>query len=389
MEVSVVAEKSFDLKALAQMDIKDVAKLFKKNQTATKRTVKKQTTKSLTKPVVVFDFGTESVKVAVGRQVRTELKVMQLFTVQLPKGTIVDGKIIEPQILQDTLEVALTEQKVKVKDAIACVNSTQIITRELFIPVVEEDEIETVARYEIQQFLPINLEDYQVQYLIMDEVVVNTEKKYKLNVVAFLDKMAMSYYDVLKALGLKPYALDVSFNAVGKLAALEDVKLAQEGTVAFVDMGAQSIDVNIYQNKQVQFTRMIKTGGTIIDQNLNQMDMSLKSAVSYKMSQADLNDDMTEDVAARIVRYSVDEMLTELERVFQFYRNKSVGNTIDKLYVFGGTSHLNGMLPYIEARFNIPTATIQEFKKIELAPTVDKAVDVSDYTNSLGAMIRY
>ncbi len=390
MEVKVLAGQSFDFKAIAKMDIKDVAKMFKKkDKEESNKPPKKQATKLMNKPVVVFDFGTETIKIAVGRHVKQELKVTQLLTVNLVGPMIVDGEPMELESLQQLLQKALNTNKIKIKDAIACVNSTQIITREILIPLVAVDEIETVVRYEMGQFLPINLESYQVQYIILDEIMIGNEKKYKLNVIAFPDKMAVTYYNLLKELGLKPYALDTSFNAIGKLAQLEESKLSQEGTVAFVDMGAQSIDVNIYHEQMIQFTRMIKSGGQMIDQHLSQANMSIKSAASYKSNEADLQAEISDDVANNIVRYSVDDMLTELERVFQFYRNKAMGNSIDKLYVFGGTSHLKGIIPYMENRFNIPTATIQEFTKIELASTVDQTLALSDYANALGAMIRY
>ncbi len=336
-----------------------------------------------------FDFGHDTIKVAVGRYVKNELKVTQLFNVKTPEGTLVDGKINELTRLSIVLEAALTEHKVKVKDAIVCLNSTQIINREIFIPVVAPDEVETVARYEIQQFLPINLADYLVQYLVLGETIVNGESKYKLNVIAFPEKMAQGYYDLLKAIGLKPYALDVSFNAVGKLAQLANLQVSTEGTVAFVDMGAQSIDVNIYHNGNIQFTRMIKSGGMIIDENLSQIpEISIKSAVSLKEEAADLMQEApSSEVADRIIRYSIDEMLTELDRVFQFYRNKVVGNKIDHIYVFGGTSQFKGLEDYMQQRFSTPTTTLHQLEHVELTSALTKTMRVLDYANALGAII--
>ena len=53
-------------------------------------------------------------------------------------------------------------------------------------------------------------------------------------------------------MGLKPYALDVTYNSIGKLAnysKLLDEVTDAKGTIAFVDMGAQSIDLNIFTKK--------------------------------------------------------------------------------------------------------------------------------------------
>ncbi|MTH07443.1 type IV pilus assembly protein PilM [Turicibacter sanguinis] len=378
-------KKKFDFKELAQMDIKD---LFKKKASAK---VKEKKSKPMLKPVVSFDFGSESIKVVEGRYIREQLQVTNCFSVTTPQGAIEDGRIVNVSLLVTALSKALSDHGVKAKDAIGCLNSTQIINRELLIPVVAPDEMETVVRYEIQQFLPINLSDYLIQYVILGEVEVMGEKRLKLNVITFPEKMARSYYDLLKELGFKPYALDVSYNAISKLATysdlLEQVTTA-EGTVAFVDMGAQSIDLNIFTDENIQFTRLIKSGGAIIDEKLNQLpDMSIKSAVSLKQ-EADLREIGSSNLVQRAIILSIDEMLYELERVLQFYRNKAVGNTIDHVYLLGGLSHLKGLENYMENRLNTPVSKLKDISLTDVNQALTLDV-LGDYANALGAMIRF
>ncbi|MDB8552494.1 type IV pilus assembly protein PilM [Turicibacter sanguinis] len=378
-------KKKFDFKELAQMDIKD---LFKKKASAK---VKEKKSKPMLKPVVSFDFGSESIKVVEGRYIREQLQVTNCFSVETPLGAIEDGRIVNVSLLVTALSKELSDHGVKAKDAIGCLNSTQIINRELLIPVVAPDEMETVVRYEIQQFLPINLSDYLIQYVILGEVEVMGEKRLKLNVITFPEKMARSYYDLLKELGFKPYALDVSYNAISKLATysdlLEQVTTA-EGTVAFVDMGAQSIDLNIFTDENIQFTRLIKSGGAIIDEKLNQLpDMSIKSAVSLKQ-EADLREIGSSHLVQRAIILSIDEMLYELERVLQFYRNKAVGNTIDHVYLLGGLSHLKGLETYMANRLNTPVSKLKDISLTDVNQALTLDV-LGDYANALGAMIRF
>ncbi|HAX72925.1 MAG TPA: pilus assembly protein PilM, partial [Firmicutes bacterium] len=229
-------EKKFDLKALASMDVKD---LFKKRNVSGED--REKTSKAMMKPVVSFDFGSSFIKIVEGRYVRGQLKVSKWFKVETPVGAIVDGKIMDKISLVNALEQGLKLYKLKATDAICVINSTQIINRELLIPVVADDEVETVVRYEIQKFLPINLDDYLVQYVKLGEVEVNGAMKYRLNIITFPQKMGYAYYELMKELDLKPYVLDVSYNAIGKLCnytKMLNTVTDAEGTVAFVDMGA-------------------------------------------------------------------------------------------------------------------------------------------------------
>lgn len=375
-------KKKFDLKAILTADLND---LFKKKTTASSKSSKAKKSKPMLKPVVSFDFGSEFIKVVEGRYINHQLKVTNYFSMPT-KGLIEDGRILDSVNLGQVIKKALAENSVTAKHAICTLNSTQIINRELLVPVVDDEELDTVVRYEIQQFLPINLADYLIQYVVLGEVEVNGQQRLKLNVVTFPEKMALAYYELFKEVGLKPYALDVSYNALGKLAnytqLLKEVT-DLEGTVAFVDMGAQSIDLNIFNDGNVQFTRLIKSGGIIINDRLNQLpDMSIKSAASLIQS-ANLND---EDPASKVLRLCIDDMMYELERVLQFYRNKSVGNKIDHLFILGGLSYLEGLPQYMSNKLNVPVSQLNGLKQV----TFEKqATDVYDYINAIGAMIRF
>ena len=373
-------KKTFDWKTILTMDIND---LFKKKGGSSAKQSKVKKSKSMMKPVISFDFGSESIKVVEGRYFNGQLKVTNYFSVPT-QGVLEDGRIINEKLLMKNLETALKDHKVKAKHAICTLNSTQIINRELFVPVVEEDELDTVVRFEIQQFLPINLSDYLIQYVILDQVEVNGEPRLKLNVVTFPEKMAATYYKVLKEVGLKPYALDVTYNSLGKLAnysKLLNEVTDLEGAVAFVDMGAQSIDLNIFTNGNVQFTRLIKSGGMTINERLNQLpDMSIKSAAS--LEHADLNGD---EMISRILRLSVDEMMYELERVLQFYRNKSVGNKIDHVFILGGCSNINSLDTYMSEKLSISTSQLKGLNNVDFS---DSSIQVHEYANAIGAMIR-
>ena len=153
--------------------------------------------------------------------------------------------------------------------------------------------METVIRYEIQQYLPINLDDYIVQYTVLDEIVSDTGSKLKLNVISYPKKIANNYYDLLLDLDLKPYALDVNYNAINKLSNYGEMAKNEGqvigGTVAFIDMGATSINVTIFKNGKLDFTRIIKSGGFNIDYALSQsLDMSVKATESQKINKGNL-----------------------------------------------------------------------------------------------------
>ena len=386
------------LKDISSMDVKDIGKIFKKNNSESNNirykdiNNKESKIKGRGRQVISIDIGSYSIKVVEGKFQKNILNINKLIEVETPEGIVADGKILDENYLVATLDKLIKENNIKAKDVIFTTNSSSIINRDILIPSVAEEELDTVVRYEIQQYLPINLNDYVIQYIFLEEVSEDDEIKLKINVTAFPERMALSYYNVINSLSLNPYILDVNYNSINKLANLGEFTLNEqyiiEGTVAFVDMGATSINVSIFKNGKVDFTRIIRIGGDNIDHALSEsMNMSIKSTELIKMKEVDLLDNDKGNLKTKTIQRVVDEALEELERIIQFYKNKS-NSSIDKLYVFGGLSSIKNIDIYLGEKLNIKASKIEEIKNINLGNNDLFTKDLSIYLNAIGAIIR-
>ncbi len=386
------------LKEISSMDVKDIGKLFKKEKSEdlnssyeVNKSENKKRSKEKSKSVLSIDLGSSSIKLVEGKFNKNKLSLNKLIQIPTPEDCIADGRIINLQAIIDTLDFVIKENSIKAKDVIFTTNSSSIINRDITIPIVQEDEMETVIRYEIQQYLPINLDDYIIQFVVLDEIVDDVGAKLKVNVTSFPEKMAFSYYSLINSLDLNPYALDVTYNSVNKIAnyAQYTSKDGQVigGTVAFVDMGATSINVAIFKNGKLDFTRMIKSGGDNIDYALSQsLNMSIKSTESIKIKEGDLLSNK-EDSSNKTIKKSVDEILEELERILQFYMNKS-NTTIDKIYIYGGLSNLNNINLYIKNKLSMGISKVDKISNIDITSNDLLCENIGQYLNAIGAIIR-
>ena len=85
------------------------------------------------------------------------------------------------------------------------------------------------------------------------------------------------------------------------------------------------------------------------------------------------------------LKETVDEILGELERILQFYNNQAVGNRIQKVVIYGGTSNIKGLQEYMEERIGVKTEKINKFNNIEF---VAGRNSVEKYMNVLGSFVR-
>lgn len=390
-----MSKEKFDfskLKELGSMDIKDIIKILKKNKSSLnyEKPIKKKA-KEKAKLVLSIDFGSHCIKLVEGKYQKNKLIINKTFQVPTPEGAVSDGKIINKDLVIETLDFLIRENNIKAKNIIFTTNSSSIINRDILIPKVRLEEMETVIRYEIQQYLPINLDEYIIQFIILDEVLDGKQEKLKVNVTSFPQKVAVEYYNVINSLDLNAYALDVEYNVISKLANYSGLianKEDKEETVAFIDMGATYINVSILKNGKLDFTRMIKVGGDDIDYALSQnLNISLKSAESIKVRDTDLLKLEDLDESDLIIKSSVNEILDELDRILRFYNNKSEIK-VSKIYIYGGMASLKGLNTYMKDKFSIPVIKIEEVRNIEYGPYENIDDNIYQYINAIGAIIR-
>lgn len=377
--------KKINIKSIMNMDLKTLKNKFSKG-------LKKSNNLTLPqkkRKVVAFDIGSTMVKIVEGTYYRNNLIIDKYVTVQTPQNAIVDGEIKKEEELKNRLSKALKENGIKAKDAICTTNSSLIINREISIPKVEEEEMDTVLRYEIQQYLPINLEDYILQGSILEEKEVGETRRVEVRVIAYPEKVARGYYNLLLNLNLKPYALDVNYNAIGKfinyIGINNEFEDKSKDAVAFIDLGASYIDVNIYKNSKLDFTRIIKDCGNQIDEMIVERNgVNISEVESFKKENIDLNEEF--DSVNILTRQILDEWIEKIEKIIQFYKNRNKGNELNNIVIFGGCSKIRGMEDYITMKLGIKT-------KIERIPKIvfkskDDGKPVDDFMNAIGSVIR-
>ncbi|NFI02908.1 type IV pilus assembly protein PilM [Clostridium botulinum] len=377
------------VKDFMNLDINDLkAKLAKENEKSKFLKVKKEKKRK----VVAFDIGSTNIKIAEGTYYKGILSIENLIDIPTPTEAIIDGNIEKKELLVSILQKALNENGINAKEGICTNNSSLIINREILIPDVKEEELDTVVRYEIQQYLPINLDDYVLQMTKIGEEFSDEGKKLEIRAIAYPEKMAKGYYDLLMALNLKPFALDVNYNALNKLLnhieAINNHKLNIEESLVFIDMGATSLDVNIYNNGVLKFTRIIKAGGKYLDEILYEnMNIPIEETEKFKSQDIDLKEEELE-FQNQIIIDTLDEWVDKIEKIIQFYKSKNFDDDINKIFIYGRTSRIKNLEQYITSKIGIETIKIRNIPEIINDSNIEVDENIDNFINAVGSLIR-
>ncbi|WP_313569048.1 type IV pilus biogenesis protein PilM [Acetoanaerobium noterae] len=317
-----------------------------------------------------IDIGSSYIKFAVGQKMGRRLKVDKTFKARLPAGVYENGHMHNIQEMKSIIQGALNANSVKLKDVICTLESTDAIKRELVVPAVAPEDLSEMVSYEIGQYLPIDINSYVLQYKIVREFEEENVKKYELLVAALPKEIVHNIYSMLIEMGLDPYALDIHSNAVDKIAAeyeLFNEASIKENTVAFLDLGHENINVIIVEKGQYKFNRLIKNGTRDFEQLTTEFEFKTIDEISQHL-----------DV--------VDRWIEEIDKVFKYYTSRSVDNTIDKIFIYGGISVMEGLDTYIHERVNIPVELIKSIDNVEIV--AGNEYTLAQSLNAISAIIR-
>lgn len=353
----------------------------------------------ITKKFISLDIGNQNTKIIVGKYEKNKVYIDRVIMMDTPLHSIEDANIVDKLRLSQEIKNTIGMNSIKPKEANCTTNSTSIINREIIIPKAEDAELDTIVKFEIQQYLPIIMEDYIIQHkvleIVQDENQDELPGKLRVLVVVYPKHMAEGYLEMIKDADLKPNALDVNFNSINKLftdgVEIDEEKYSRDNTIAVIDMGAENLSVNIYFNGQLDFSRMTTSGGSTIDRNIaRKYDINLDEAEKRKKQYCDLMDENNFEKLEElnsIIKEDVNSWIEEINRILQFYKNKKVGNIVDKIFIHGGSSRLNGIEEYMSRALNIPVIKIKTMNNIVLSKSVDKeSLDLC--LNAIGALIR-
>ena len=343
------------------------------------------------KKILSLDLGAYEIKVVEGKNTKKGIIIGNYFTISTPKDAYNNGEIVDKDLIHYVLNEKLKENKIKLKDIYLTINSPSIITREVIIPRVEPEEIENVLSFQLEDYIPMNPENYIVQFKIIGPVYEDDVEKLNILLIAIPKRIVENHHKLLKNLDLNPLVLDYQPNSIAKLirynGLVNDTYPTENLTFAAIDMGYDGTKVSIIKNGIIQVSRIVEIGGKYIDQNiLNFFDYNQEELKKKKENIDDINqidEEYSDDNRMiNIIKSSVDTLNEKIEIIFRYYLTREMGNKINMILLFGGSSKFNGIDSLFSNYFNIPSIEVKSFNNVAFHG------EISQYMNSIGSIIR-
>jgi type IV pilus assembly protein PilM len=255
------------------------------------------------KSVVGIDLDAYEVRAAEISGTAEKPSLLGLGRVALPEGVVKDGKVNQPEILHEIIAKLWQESKFKSRNVILGVSNQDVIIRFALVPKIPADKLDNLIRFQAQDFLPISINDVELDYIVLNEVQGEKQTMLKVLLVAGRRSMLNNFTRTINEAGLRLQDIDVSILALARLVQ------GGENTFAIVNYSKEQISLIILSHGVPAFARILSVypaGQVQEDTYQNQAEREIavtaESAVTGDNSGI-LNDGIVGEIRSSILYY--------------------------------------------------------------------------------------
>lgn len=324
------------------------------------------------------DIGESSLKVVQLEHLKKNKFRLDKFHIEpLPRGLIVEGKVIDAPQVVEALDRVLRQQKISTKSAVASINYSDVIVKRLRAQKdMGERDLEQWIELEVDKFVPYPIDELNLDYHVDESQSSDTEDEI---VVTTCQKQAVeSVVDCIEQAGLDPYAIDVSNQALLR-AATNDLEGFADGDLndltAIIDLGMSVMRFYVFAGKNMVYHRDEAFGANyLLD------DFSSEYRVSSDEAHAMLyKGEMPKDYKVKVLKPYIKSFLGEVERGMYAFESSGTDGEIARVLLAGGSVQVPNIESIIAKKLHIDVKLMNPLAKMKKSNSLDtkKANDLA------------
>ncbi|MBI1908901.1 MAG: pilus assembly protein PilM [Deltaproteobacteria bacterium] len=295
--------------------------------------------------ILGIDIGSYSVKIA---EIERAYKGFEL--VNFYERVVAYNEVLSPEeAIAATLQKLVDDFSLKPDIVLASLPGSLVATRLLELPFSNPKKIDTTVEFEMEGYLPFSLED-----LLIDYHILKSAKNLSSILVAYGKKTDfVKFLSIFKDLEFEPRFIGCEPVELGNLLKLG---LAQpEGAYAIINIGHLKTEVSLFVGPTLRYTRTVMTGGKAMTEEIAKtLSVPYEEAEKIKIELGQLSENMEglDAMGQKVggaIRKVMEGLLVELKQTFLAFEEMG-GETVQALYLCGGTSRLPGIDQFLSFR---------------------------------------
>ncbi|MBD2319529.1 type IV pilus biogenesis protein PilM [Phormidium tenue] len=325
------------------------------------------------------------------RKGQSSYKLVTYGSVELPEGTVEEGRILDPVALGEVIRSLLADKKIKVKKVATALPGRETVSRLIRLPAEIPDlELrEMVLNQEASLYLPFPREDADVDYQKLGTALDDDGiERIEILMVATPKEVTDSYMQALEIAQLQVDVVEVSSFAL--IRAMRN-ELARFSTlaeaVAIVDIEYEATEITVTVDGVPQFSRTFPIGtAQIQNAQLRAINLPPRRTTDMEMLSSTVVPVQSMDTAslaggggtpgdAAIMRV-VGDLSDELRRSIDFYTSQSPGSDVVQLLIAGPGACIGQLNEFFSQRLGIAAVAVDPLTAVGV--TVDGDIPIEE-----------
>lgn len=315
------------------------------------------------KRLAALDIGSSAIKLAEIQDTAKGYILSRFSQMPLPRGVIIDGTVVEPKVLTETIKELYKQSGCKQKRIVTSLSGHAVIVKKVTLDRMGETELQDVIQDEGGKYLPfddLTAVNYDCQ--ILGDNPYNPDQMDVLIVVA-KKEIIEGYTEAIEESGLIPVIMDVDSFALETL--YEENYAFDENEVALlINIGASITNLNAVKGGASIFTRDFTIGGNFVTEAIaRKMNISFEDAEEGKITGFG-DDEEARDISRDGLIVYADMLCSEIERSVDYFRSTFGRETISRVLLSGGGALIPGIAEDLRRRLGLEVEMIDPFKRI-------------------------
>ncbi len=323
------------------------------------------------------------------------LKLASFGSWTIPSGIIEEGEIKDKKTLAQIIKKSLREvqgEKLKLKSVVCSLPEEKSFLDVIQLPQVKQEELRTAVGYEIENYIPLSVEEVYFDCEIIKSV--SEHPKYlEVLITATPKKIVDSYLEVLKMGGLLARVFEVECLSIARALVPRAKSLKP---LLLIDFGGTRTTFIIFSGQNLRFTSTIPVSSQKLTESISRtLKIDLKKAEKLKRQHGLEGEKKVFEAMVPPLTDLVEQIKTHLD----YYRSHEKGDKrvhngrkLGKILLCGGGANLKGLVGFLAQNLKVgielgnPWANILETPLKEVPELSFK--ESLGYTTALGLALR-
>jgi len=357
--------------------------------------------------IVGLDIGAYSVKMAQFIKKDDELYLVKVKFEEIPR--LPDGSFTDSEVLP-ALRKALRGVDLKGSKFVVSINCPKTGFRKIVVPYMPREELREAISLEAKNYFPFPIDGAILDFEILGDTGEDGAKRHNVLIATSPRSTVNRYLSILDRVGVKSVAIIPASYALGKL--YTSFEQADGEVECLLDIGEENTELVICSTSEGQrgdivFSRKIPIAGRDFTKALRSVLASDKGRIELSTVEAEeikkiagipaqgetgmVEGKMSTVQILSLFRSPLEQLVNEIDRCLDSYREETGSARIDSLMLFGAGSSLRGLPAYLSEGLDIEVKVGNSLDNLKmLYSTADSKAALSNrFSLAIGAALSY